>query len=329
MAGNSSSQEGQRFRIAGVNAVLVIAYGALVFVLLFIFAKRQIMRFTMRSHRGPHVAVGHNAPKDLREEIERRLSRIQELSWAPKFLTESDPRLQQLQELGPNCGYNYLYRMKALDAVDQLDERLQELEPLMRCHARNLRVHLLDLLRTHPGELTVCDSTVHAFADAYDHARYGTQEFGEVEFEKYMDLLNELMNGVQSQAIAQQQQHRAAARELGFPGGGGGGGGSSTSGDTNSPPSDGRHGTSGPRGAAGNSTSSPASPTSPSSSTCTANAPSSSSSSAAAAAASATSAAAATVQVTYLPAAGPRTRRPKHFLELKGKDSYRTLESTM
>lgn len=34
-----------------------------VFVLLFIFVKRQIMRFAMKSRRGPHVPVGHNAPK--------------------------------------------------------------------------------------------------------------------------------------------------------------------------------------------------------------------------------------------------------------------------
>lgn len=34
-----------------------------VFVLLFIFVKRQIMRFAMKSRRGPHVPVGQHAPK--------------------------------------------------------------------------------------------------------------------------------------------------------------------------------------------------------------------------------------------------------------------------
>lgn len=33
------------------------------FVLLFIFVKRQIMRFAMKSRRGPHVPLGHNVPK--------------------------------------------------------------------------------------------------------------------------------------------------------------------------------------------------------------------------------------------------------------------------
>lgn len=73
--------------LSGVNVVLVMAYGSLVsmfsysqagkrssddtdacfcaqvFVLLFIFVKRQIMRFAMRSRRGPHAPIGHNAPK--------------------------------------------------------------------------------------------------------------------------------------------------------------------------------------------------------------------------------------------------------------------------
>lgn len=34
-----------------------------VFVLLFIFVKREVMRFAMKSRRGPHVPLGHNAPK--------------------------------------------------------------------------------------------------------------------------------------------------------------------------------------------------------------------------------------------------------------------------
>lgn len=39
---------------------------------------------------------------------------------------------------------------------------------------------------------------------------------------------------------------------------------------------------------------------------------------------------ASTIQVTYLPSSGQRSKRPKHFLELKNfKDNYNTLESTL
>uniref|UniRef100_A0A2K5IAF3 Uncharacterized protein n=1 Tax=Colobus angolensis palliatus TaxID=336983 RepID=A0A2K5IAF3_COLAP len=103
--------------LSGVNVVLVMAYGSLVFVLLFIFVKRQIMRFAMKSRRGPHVPVGHNAPKDLKEEIDIRLSRVQDIKYEPQLLADDDARLLQLETQGNQSCYNYLYRMKALDAI--------------------------------------------------------------------------------------------------------------------------------------------------------------------------------------------------------------------
>ena len=103
--------------LSGVNVVLVMAYGSLVFVLLFIFVKRQIMRFAMKSRRGPHVPVGHNAPKDLKEEIDIRLSKVQDIKYEPQLLADDDARLLQLETQGNQNCYNYLYRMKALDAI--------------------------------------------------------------------------------------------------------------------------------------------------------------------------------------------------------------------
>lgn len=49
--------------LSGVTVVIIIGLGVLTFLLLFIFAKRQIMRFALRSRRGPHIPVGHDAPK--------------------------------------------------------------------------------------------------------------------------------------------------------------------------------------------------------------------------------------------------------------------------
>ncbi|PNI90741.1 C1orf43 isoform 1 [Pan troglodytes] len=107
--------------LSGVNVVLVMAYGSLVFVLLFIFVKRQIMRFAMKSRRGPHVPVGHNAPKDLKEEIDIRLSRVQDIKYEPQLLADDDARLLQLETQGNQSCCNYLYRMKALDAIRTSD----------------------------------------------------------------------------------------------------------------------------------------------------------------------------------------------------------------
>jgi hypothetical protein len=53
----------QREQLSGVAVVIIIAVGVQTFIMLFIFAKRQIMRFTLRGRRGPHVSVGQGTER--------------------------------------------------------------------------------------------------------------------------------------------------------------------------------------------------------------------------------------------------------------------------
>lgn len=46
-----------------LNIIFIISGGVVTFVILFIFAKRQISRFALRSRRGPHVSIGTDATK--------------------------------------------------------------------------------------------------------------------------------------------------------------------------------------------------------------------------------------------------------------------------
>ncbi|XP_034807120.1 protein C1orf43 homolog [Pan paniscus] len=69
--------------LSGVNVVLVMAYGSL----------------------------------DLKEEIDIRLSRVQDIKYEPQLLADDDARLLQLETQGNQSCCNYLYRMKALDAI--------------------------------------------------------------------------------------------------------------------------------------------------------------------------------------------------------------------
>ncbi|CAB1334599.1 unnamed protein product [Coregonus sp. 'balchen'] len=220
--------------LSSVNVVLVMAYGSLVFVLLFIFVKRQIMRFAMKSRRGPHVPLGHNAPK-------------------------TGDRLSSVQ----GC-YDYLYRMRALDAIRDSDIPFSELGGTPTAvTGRRFRAWLLDLRNSHSLFRSSHSSLIDTLLEGYHNARHGTGVFGKAEFVKYKEALNELASVVKSQSssISLDQHHQLAAKDL-------------TS--TPEPP--------------------PSSPPS---------------------------------QVTYLPSAGQRTKRPKHFLELKNfKDKYNTLEST-
>ncbi|XP_039675507.1 protein C1orf43 homolog isoform X2 [Perca fluviatilis] len=191
--------------LSGVNVVLVMAYGSLVFVLLFIFVKRQIMRFAMRSRRGPHAPIGHNAPKALREEIDSRLSKVQEIRFEPRLLSEEDDRLKQGSQISlslfqlillppesllsafiffeikqkpvlyiTGC-YNYLYRMKALDAIRDSGIPLQDIS---RCPSaftgRSFRNWLLELRNSHSLIKSSRSALIDRLLEGYDSARHGT-----------------------------------------------------------------------------------------------------------------------------------------------------------
>uniref|UniRef100_H2L460 Chromosome 1 open reading frame 43 n=1 Tax=Oryzias latipes TaxID=8090 RepID=H2L460_ORYLA len=237
--------------LSGVNVVLVMAYGSLVFVLLFIFVKRQIMRFAMRSRRGPHAPIGHNAPKGLREKIDFSLAKVQEIRFEPRLLSEEDDRLLPRSHI--SC-YNYLFRMKALDAIRDSGIPLQDISRNPSGFTgRNFRNWLLELRNSHSLIKSSRSALIDRLLEGYDDARHGTG-VGKRGFLEYQQALNEL-------AEVLDQFHQSAAKDL-----------------TGSPV----------RGA-----------------------PS-------------------TIQVTYLPSAGQRSKRPKHFLELKSfKDNYNTLESTL
>lgn len=63
LTANARKSDKNMEKLSGVMIIIMIGGSVLIAVLLFIFAKRQIMRFTLRSRRGPHVPVGNDAKK--------------------------------------------------------------------------------------------------------------------------------------------------------------------------------------------------------------------------------------------------------------------------
>ncbi|XP_010642249.1 uncharacterized protein C1orf43 homolog isoform X2 [Fukomys damarensis] len=183
--------------LSGVNVVLVMAYGSLVFVLLFIFVKRQIMRFAMKSRRGPHVPVGHNAPKDLKEEIDIRLSRVQDIKYEPQLLADDDARLLQLETQG---------NQKIPFQAEGRHPR-----SLM---GKNFRSYLLDLRNTSTPFKGVRKALIDTLLDGYETARYGTGVFGQSEYLRYQEALSELATVVRARVGSSQRQHQSAAKDL-------------------------------------------------------------------------------------------------------------------
>ncbi|XP_045673020.1 protein C1orf43 homolog isoform X2 [Phyllostomus hastatus] len=183
--------------LSGVNVVLVMAYGSLVFVLLFIFVKRQIMRFAMKSRRGPHVPVGHNAPKDLKEEIDIRLSRVQDIKYEPQLLADDDARLLQLETQGNQ----------------KIPFHAEGRHPRSLL-GKNFRSYLLDLRNTSTPFKGVRKALIDTLLDGYETARYGTGVFGQREYLRYQEALSELATVVKAQSGNSQRQHQSAAKDL-------------------------------------------------------------------------------------------------------------------
>ncbi|XP_054904174.1 protein C1orf43 homolog isoform X1 [Poeciliopsis prolifica] len=284
-----------KYGASKVNVFLVLTYGILVFVLLFIFIKRQIMHFAIKSRRGPHVPIGHNAPKELKQVIEAKLCEVQKIHYEPRLLSPADDRLTQRRQSGQSvqslhistatirnhttdrnvfCVFmfigsdDYLYRMKALDAVRDTDFPFRELGGTPSAvTGKRFRTWLLQLQNSHSMFRDKQSSLIDTVLDGYNKARHGAEAFGEAEFIKYQEALTELAAIVKSRGSTLSHHHQTAARDL-------------------------------------TGTTEPSSPSSCSSSP---------------------------TQTTYLTsAAQQRSKRPRNFLELKNfKDNYNTLDSTL
>ncbi|XP_015427163.1 PREDICTED: uncharacterized protein C1orf43 homolog [Myotis davidii] len=169
--------------LSGVNVVLVMAYGSLVFVLLFIFVKRQIMRFAMKSRRGPHVPVGHNAPKRLEGAKDRTIN----------------------EEGVALCYYLFISSEIPFHAEGRHPRSLM---------GKNFRSYLLDLRNTSTPFKGVRKALIDTLLDGYETARYGTGVFGQREYLRYQEALSELATVVKARSGNSQRQHQSAAKDL-------------------------------------------------------------------------------------------------------------------
>ncbi|KAL8609158.1 hypothetical protein ACOMHN_032374 [Nucella lapillus] len=170
-----------------VTSVLFSATGALVFFLLFLFAKRQIMRFALKSARKPHIATGADAPKELREEIQRRLGLAQFVRFEPTLLSE---QINTTALTEPN---HFYHRMKALDAFTNAVEccRAQDKSISLRSTKQTIQLYLFSLCPSAPNSPLA--HTIHQFSCAYNHARHNPASFGNTEFANYMELLDKVI----------------------------------------------------------------------------------------------------------------------------------------
>ncbi|XP_009581316.1 PREDICTED: uncharacterized protein C1orf43 homolog isoform X2 [Fulmarus glacialis] len=162
------------------------------------------MRFAMKSRRGPHVPVGQHAPKDLKEEIDIRLSRVQDIKYEPQLLAEDDSRLLQLETQG-GCVVPFYFPEIPFHAEGRYPKSLI---------GKNFCAYLLELRNSSTSFKGIRKALIDTLLDGYESARYGTGVFGKPEYLQYQDALNELANVTKARGGSSQRQHQSAAKDL-------------------------------------------------------------------------------------------------------------------
>uniref|UniRef100_A0A131Z285 Nice-3 n=1 Tax=Rhipicephalus appendiculatus TaxID=34631 RepID=A0A131Z285_RHIAP len=183
-------------RLSGVAIIICIALGVLTFLLLFIFAKRQIMRFTLKSKHSPHVPIGHGVSKSLKDEVDRRLLIIKDIAYEPALLKpneclSADSDLSQVQP-------QHLLRMGVVDKLSELEEHIGGIDKTrVRKPGQDVRVFLLR--QVHGGPFANCDPRIiHKFLDLYEHARHSPKEFTHEHYLAFMGILEQLKSSLPS-----------------------------------------------------------------------------------------------------------------------------------
>lgn len=166
----------------------------------------------MKSRRGPHAPIGHNAPKEVKQQIEAKLCQVQKIHFEPRLLSPDDDRL-----MSGSCDYRY--RMRALDAIRDTDFPFRELGGASTAvTGKRFRTWLLQLLSVskQPNFQNNQSSIIKTVLEGYNKARHGSEAFGEDEFLKYQEALNELASIVKSHnsSSATASQHQTAAKDL-------------------------------------------------------------------------------------------------------------------
>lgn len=173
--------------------IIIISGTVLLVVMFLIFAKRQIMRFSLRSRRGNL----DNVPKVVRREIERRLQCAQKIVYEPKLIAD-DGKFILRGNKGANGGTSlppYYYRQRAVDDVKILEKEITKHDGgSVRYAGDNLRSYLLNHFKSPVSGANGQQRLIHQFCDMYEHARHDPADFGSYEYESYHRMLQKLLD---------------------------------------------------------------------------------------------------------------------------------------
>ncbi|KAI1301394.1 Protein C1orf43 [Halotydeus destructor] len=190
-------------QLSGVAIIICIVFGFTTFVVIFIFGKRQIMRFALKSRRGAHVSIAVDAPKYLRKEIERRLDVVRDIKSEPHLLDRDSATASAK-------GYDHAYRMMAVDDLVKLRRALIETHAKSCPPGQDLKYFVSRMMKD-DGPLSSADpKLITEFLKLYYHARHEPEpNFCQPDYIRYSEVLDKLIDSIKKHANT---KHNTPAR---------------------------------------------------------------------------------------------------------------------
>jgi len=173
-------------QLSGITIIYLIAIGLQVFILLFIFAKRQIMRFAWSYRKAPSAPIGHGAPKALKKQTINYINSVGKIYYEPLMMENA--KEESL----------HLYRYKTIDEFRHLYRELSEanLGPMAPLPPSCPISKFVACLRDNGWLSGVRDERVDRMTFLYNKARYTSAPFSREEFIEFSKILASIVADV-------------------------------------------------------------------------------------------------------------------------------------
>jgi len=193
-------------RLSGTIVVIIIAIGVQACIIVFIFVKRQVQRFALRNRRGPHMSVGHGAPKALRREADRLLAYVSDIRHEPPLQGSNVPSLSSSSS-SSDPHHQLDYRAQIVVNFQAFESELADFGPnYIRPAGGNVRSHLLGCMHGGGPLAGAVTKLVQQVCDDYDAARHHYEPIDRQKCKVFIERLDRLRAVVRANKLVRPVQ---------------------------------------------------------------------------------------------------------------------------
>lgn len=163
-----------------ITFLLLIAAGIQISILLFIFAKRQLMKFKQLPLKNSKTSIEQSC-KDIHKSIDA-------------FYFNLSNFILSIEESGKT--HKQYYRFKTVNDMKKLESQLMKLNKCKNTckpfyKTKNVRRYLVENLSAFLDDSK--QLVIHELCDIYEHARFNPSNFQKTDYNLFTKLLNKLL----------------------------------------------------------------------------------------------------------------------------------------